>query len=653
MPARFLRSVMLAGVGSLALSCDAFEPRPGSETHAVVPEAPSSVPVQPGPPLALPQPTQPQAQPLFDGEVVRASHSAPVIGGTLLITRDGATIVVADPDRDAIFLVDDASRVVSTVSLSRGDEPGRLAEGPDGTVFVALRRAGALLRIDVPSATIVQRTPVCASPRGLAYDAATGSVYVACRSGQLLTLDASTSSVKRSLQLDADLRDVIVREHDLIVTRFASAEVMVIAEDGSVSRRAKPPACGDATVMYRALPLPDGKLALAHQVSSNDMVGEGTGAYGSSSCGTGLVGRSLSFVDPDRATDMALPADADAGTPSVDPAGTLPNTAMTFDSVAVPGAGPLDFAVDARATRVAVIALDNRLSGGLATQQGTPGGAPVPSVVDFSMTLWLSPVALNPATPGGQLQFSVAQVLGQPSAVAFSASGKYIVQSREPATLEFEDGTSVQLSDESHADTGHLMFHMDSGIGIACASCHPEGGDDGHVWRFPEGLRRTMPLEGGVLERAPFHWDGSLGDMSALVNTVMVTRMGLQRTPTSEQVSALGAFLEQLPVLPPADGLDAASVARGEALFRRSDVACATCHSGPQFTDNRLADVGTGGAFVTPTLLGVGLRPALFHDGCAKTINERFGVCGGTAHGKPELLSADERADLIAFLRSL
>jgi len=88
-------------------------------------------------------------------------------------------------------------------------------------------------------------------------------------------------------------------------------------------------------------------------------------------------------------------------------------------------------------------------------------------------------------------------------------------------------------------------------------------------------------------------------------------------------------------------------------VFRRDDVACASCHSGPQFTNNQLADVGTGGSFVTPTLLGVGLRPALFHDGCAKSVAERFGVCGGTAHGRPELLSADERTDLIAFLRSL
>jgi cytochrome c553 len=297
---------------------------------------------------------------------------------------------------------------------------------------------------------------------------------------------------------------------------------------------------------------------------------------------------------------------------------------------------------------MAAIALDSRMLGVTLKQQG--------AVVDESnvtATLWLSPTFTDPLLPSDASQFEFVKISGEPIAVAFSPAGEYIVQSREPATLEFEDGGSVRLSDESHADTGHLMFHMNSGIGIACASCHPEGGDDGHIWRFPEGLRRTMPLEGGVLERAPFHWDGSLGDMSALISTVMVTRMGLPLKPTDQQISALGAFLEQLPVLPAADGLEPTAVTRGEAVFRRSDVGCATCHSGAQFTDNQLVDVGTGGKFATPTLLGVGLRPALFHDGCAKSIAQRFGVCGGTAHGKPELLSADERSDLITFLRSL
>ncbi|MEP7050622.1 MAG: hypothetical protein ABJB12_09730, partial [Pseudomonadota bacterium] len=242
---------------------------------------------------------------------------------------------------------------------------------------------------------------------------------------------------------------------------------------------------------------------------------------------------------------------------------------------------------------------------------------------------------------------------GQPVAVAFDAAGKYVVQSREPASLLFEDGTSVTLSKESHADTGHTLFHMDSGIGISCSSCHPEGGEDGHVWRFPEGLRRTLPLEGGVMERAPFHWDGTLGDMDALVSEVMVKRMAVVTQPSEAQVKVLGSFLEQLPALPAAEGVDPAAISRGESLFRRADVQCASCHVGPQYTDNQLQDVGTGGSFVTPSLIGVGLRTALFHDGCAATIERRFGACGGTAHGKPELLSGSERADLIAFLRSL
>lgn len=323
---------------------------------------------------------------------------------------------------------------------------------------------------------------------------------------------------------------------------------------------------------------------------------------------------------------------------------------MSFQSSALPGAGPLDVAFDAAGRRIAAIALDESL-----VAQGSPQQKP--DFTSLAATLWLADwdgvtlPALTTRTAGGVSQGVI--VRGQPVAVTFDAAGQYIVQSREPATLEFEGGASVSLSAKSHADVGQAMFYMDSGIGISCSSCHPEGGDDGHVWHFAEGLRRTMPLQGGVLERAPFHWDGTLGDMSVLVKEVMLKRMALAAVTSEAQTAALAGFLEQLPGLPAADGLDAAAVQRGRALFARADVACASCHVGPQYTDNRLVDVGTGGKFVTPTLLGVGLRPALFHDGCAKSVLERFGPCGGTDHGKPELLSAEDRADLTTFLRSL
>ncbi|HEX7453727.1 MAG TPA: cytochrome-c peroxidase, partial [Polyangiaceae bacterium] len=223
----------------------------------------------------------------FGGKAVHAKSAAPVVGGTLLVTRNGQTIVAADPERDSVFLVNSSSHVVTPVTLSAGDEPGRVAEGPDGTVFVALRRGGALVAINLATGTVARRTPVCASPRGIAYDANSSSVYVACRSGALLTLDAHDFTVKRSVQLDTDLRDVIVRAKDLVVTRYLSSEVLIVGDDGSVSNRATPapePGCGDATVAFRALTMPSGQIALAHQVSSNDIVQEQSGGYGFS-CG--------------------------------------------------------------------------------------------------------------------------------------------------------------------------------------------------------------------------------------------------------------------------------------------------------------------------------------------------------------------------------
>src|SRR6478609_5322964 len=354
-------ATLLAG-GLLQLGCDAFadpstsHPAPSAMTQTEPPpvtnEGPPILTLPPEPPAPPPEPA-----PLFAGKTVRAAHTAPVVGGTLLVTRDGSTVVAADPDRDAIFLVNLASHAVTSLVLSRGDEPGRMVEGPDGTLFVALRRAGALLSIDLAHSMITQKVPLCASPRGVAYDAKTSTVHVACRSGQLLSLDAATLSRKRTLQLDTDLRDVIVREHDLVVTRFTSAEVMLIADDGSVSRRASPQSnCGDATVMYRAMALPDGQIALAHQVSSNDAVGEGSGAYGGSSCGGGLVSRVLSTVDPDTASD-AVPAANSGGAPfaGIDRSGDVPRSVMTFRSFALPGAGPLDVAFDAKGARVAAI----------------------------------------------------------------------------------------------------------------------------------------------------------------------------------------------------------------------------------------------------------------------------------------------------------
>src|SRR5437773_649694 len=63
----------------------------------------------------------------------------PISGGTLIALRDGRTAVAADPDRDAIHVIDLPDRTARSVPLDPGDEPGRLVEDGAGRVHVALR----------------------------------------------------------------------------------------------------------------------------------------------------------------------------------------------------------------------------------------------------------------------------------------------------------------------------------------------------------------------------------------------------------------------------------------------------------------------------------------------------------------------------------
>src|SRR5258706_3040355 len=71
----------------------------------------------------------------------------PITGGTMIVTHDGKRAVVADPDRDKLYVVDLASNSVQGFALNAGDEPGRLVEDGAGRIHVGLRRGGALLTL--------------------------------------------------------------------------------------------------------------------------------------------------------------------------------------------------------------------------------------------------------------------------------------------------------------------------------------------------------------------------------------------------------------------------------------------------------------------------------------------------------------------------
>src|SRR6266542_1474841 len=148
----------------------------------------------------------------YDEPVVVANPPPPAVsGGTLLILAQGHRAAVADPERDHVVIVDlDQLAVTATIALQKGDEPGRLVEDGSGLLHVVLRGSGAVATIDPTAGKELGRQLVCGDPRGIAYDAVADNVLVACVGGELVTLKSMTGEQVRRLQLDTDLRDVVI-----------------------------------------------------------------------------------------------------------------------------------------------------------------------------------------------------------------------------------------------------------------------------------------------------------------------------------------------------------------------------------------------------------------------------------------------------------
>ena len=175
--------------------------------------------------------------------IIRATVPVPPLsGGTLLLLADGTTVVISDPERDQLYVVDESVGAVrATVPLRASDEPGRLAEDGAGRVHVVLRRGGALVTIDPTAGVILARTEICPAPRGIAYHKERDEVHVACAGGELVSLPAGGGAVTRRLQLDRDLRDVVVAgDGSLYVSTFRNAELLGIKPSGEVAQRLRP-----------------------------------------------------------------------------------------------------------------------------------------------------------------------------------------------------------------------------------------------------------------------------------------------------------------------------------------------------------------------------------------------------------------------------
>lgn len=524
----------------------------------------------------------------------------PISGGSLYVTRDQELAFVSDPDRDRVVVVDLLKqKVLTEVALEAGAEPGRATEDAAGRVHVVLRGKTTLLSLDRSGKTLKKRT-VCAGPRGVDYDETRDQLVVVCVGGELVRLGAGSGSVVSAKDLGSDLRDVVINRGRTFVSHFRSAEVDVLDADDKVvhSTTLPPNDVMEASVAWRMTPRPEGGVYISHQRASSDEIFVGAAA------------------DPGGYGSPSTPVVVESGGSEVDESGVI------VESSSTPGAVlPVDASVSEDGKQVAIV--------GAASDE----------------------LLIVERSNGGERRFTVE---GEPIAVRFVGTD-VVVQTREPSQLLILRGDTtdeIDLGGADVTDVGHAIFHRTPDgptATLACASCHPEGRDDGHVWAFSDvGRRRTQTLLGGISQTKPFHWNGDMSSLSELMGEVFVSRMGNAPLSGHEQ-DAFAAWIDTLADLPSRTDGDVAKA--GRAAFDKA--GCEACHGGERFSDGSSADVGTGGRFQVPSLIGVGYRAPYFHDGCARTMEDRFGACNTPEHGDLSVLNEDELGDLTQFLKHL
>ena len=644
MTSKLRLSLLLAAVCSTAAACS------GESTPETPP--PSTTPPTTTPPSTTPPPAEAKLPP-------------PISGGTLLLMVDGRTAVASDPDRDRIHVVDLAARKVrATLPLAPGAEPGRVIEDGEGRAHVALRGGGAIVSLDARDGRLLATRELCPAPRGLAFDAGRNLLHVACAGGELVSIAPLAEAPARTLQLDRDLRDVVVQGDKLLVSTFRKAELLVVGDAGVLERLTPPRvapafnspfgkrgipgsmipgvpgATGDGlanpAVAWRLLAGPGQTAMMLHQRGVDSEIGTTPSAYTGGSC-AGVVESTVTQFEPGT-TAGALRS-----------AGALLNAVVTVDMAMAP---------DGRS--LAVVSAGNLNDQQLIFYNMATTMVPTPDKQPCEPGSPTPPTGTTPPSPpddgmGDPIEYRPPN--GQVIAVVYDKRGNILVQSREPATLQIltQRVDPIVLATERKADLGHQVFHAATSGKLACASCHPDGGEDGLTWEFVGlGARRTQSLRGGILDTAPFHWNGDMTSLDHLMHDVFVGRMQ-GGSVDRERVQALGRWLDQVPNVKPSRWHAAEMVDRGKALFESSATGCTTCHRGADFTNGGSFDVGTGGAFQVPQLHNLAFRAPFMHNGCAKTLADRFGsACGGDdRHGLTSKLSQAQIADLIAYLESL
>jgi YVTN family beta-propeller protein len=251
-------------------------------------------------------------------------------------------------------------------------------------------------------------------------------------------------------------------------------------------------------------------------------------------------------------------------------------------------------------------------------------------------------------------------------------------------TARAEVTATIQLggpAELTQARRGERLFYSSKfafGNQFGCANCHLDATIDGLQWDLePDGfgvdIVDNRSLE-EVADTAPFKWNGGNPDLETECGVRTERFFFRSEGFRGGDLKDLVNFVEAIPLRPNRyrlpNGELTPSQERGKAIFLRTarkdgspipaGSQCFVCHSGAYYTNQTLANVGTGKAtdrspdIDVPHLTNVAYSAPYLHDGSARTLEEIWTVFNpDDKHGVTNDLTKDELNDLIEYLKTL
>jgi YVTN family beta-propeller protein len=573
------------------------------------------------------------------------------------VSPDGTRLLVANPDNGTVTVVDLASRRVIR-EIAVGEKPEGVTwvgSGPLGAATVY--HEDAIAFFDTSDGRIVGRLPVADEPYGIVADRAGGRAWVTHEfPGTVSEIDLRAQRVTREIPVGPFLRGIALApdETALYVTEFYTATLHKIEISSGKAVDRWPGQASDNLSRHVVVHPRRPKAYLAHIRSRTEIIDGGGSIFPEVSV-CDLVGSAAAKRRKSIALDTynGVYVVTNAWEADLSPDGQRLYTVYAgTNDMNVSRVVDDDYREIERIGRAAQVGKNPR------AVRASPNGKEVYvyNALDFAVSV------LDAATM---------------EAVA------HIEVCKPPRTAEWVRGKVLFNT---------ALAPMTSRRWVACASCHPDGHQDGRVWHNPEGLRKTTALF-GVAHTHPLHWSadrdevqdfeytirGPLMQGRGLIRGPVKAKEGFAATELDERMAGRSADLDALAVycnsfeftLSPfaPGGKPTPAAERGRQVFQRGDVGCASCHSGPYYTDSSLVrpfhlhDVGTGDddpsekmgpRYDTPTLLGVYRTAPYLHHGKARTLRDVLTTCNRQdRHGRTSHLRPNEVDDLVEFLKSL